>query len=55
MKKIVSIFCFTLVISLIGCVSISKEAPKKRFFAIEADLSKIKKKPNSQIPKASYQ
>ncbi|MBK6608283.1 MAG: hypothetical protein IPH52_27740 [Leptospiraceae bacterium] len=51
MKKIISIFCFALVISLIGCVSISKEAPKKRFFAIEADLSKIKKSPTVKFPK----
>lgn len=30
----------------IGCLSISKEAPKKRFFTIEADLTKIKKAPS---------
>ncbi len=39
-------FIFTLVfaISLTNCVSsISREAPKKRFFSIEADAGKIKK------------
>lgn len=41
MKQILIILSFLILV--IGCVSISKEAPKKRFFTIEADLTKIKK------------
>ena len=40
-KSLLFIICSILFIT--SCVSISKEAPKKRFFIIEADTSKIKK------------
>lgn len=44
MKRLVFIFTsLAFAISLLGCVSISKEAPKKRFFTMEADTTKIKK------------
>ena len=43
MKKTFFIFILAFVISLTTCVSISKEAPKKRFFTIEADINRVKK------------
>ena len=43
MKSKFYTICLIFLIAVIHCVSISKEAPKKRFFTIEADISKVKK------------
>ena len=52
MKRIVYFFTLSaFTISLMACLSISKEAPKKRFFSMEADMSKIKKGSPSKFPK----
>jgi ABC-type uncharacterized transport system auxiliary subunit len=51
MNKQTFILLTVFVISLTACVSISKEAPKKRFFTIEADLTKIKKSPTVKFTK----
>ncbi len=52
MNKRIFILLTLFVISLTNCVSsISREAPKKRFFTIEADLTKIKKSPAVKFAK----
>lgn len=52
--KIVSVILFFLVF-FSSCVNFSKEAPKKRFFTIEADASKIKKASSFKFNKLKIQ
>lgn len=52
MNKQTFILLTLFALSLTHCVSsISREAPKKRFFTIEADLTKIKKSPTVKFTK----
>lgn len=50
MKILIISLCF-LLISILNFCSITKEAPKKRYFSIEADASKIKKNSSPKFPK----
>lgn len=51
MKIRLLIFSFVLLSFVTSCVSITKESPKKRFFSIEADISKIKKNSSPKFAK----